>query len=211
MAEPLLDQLVDSLRCLPGVGPKSAQRMAFHLLQRNRDGGLRMAELLQMAMERISHCTICRDFTEAQICRVCADASREQEKLCIVESPSDLAALEKATDYRGLYFVLHGKLSPLDGVGPEMLGLDGLCNLLDAGTVSEVILATNSTVEGEATAHYVGELARSRNLSVMRIAHGVPRAAHASKFQLVCRYRFVVRISSGKYLVRSNISRVWNG
>jgi len=174
MAEPLLDQLVDSLRCLPGVGPKSAQRMAFHLLQRNRDGGLRMAELLQMAMERISHCTICRDFTEAQICRVCADASREQEKLCIVESPSDLAALEKATDYRGLYFVLHGKLSPLDGVGPEMLGLDGLCNLLDAGTVSEVILATNSTVEGEATAHYVGELARSRNLSVMRIAHGVP-------------------------------------
>lgn len=174
MAEPLLDQLVDSLHCLPGVGPKSAQRMAFHLLQRNRDGGLRMAELLQMAMERISHCTICRDFTEAQICRVCADASREQEKLCIVESPSDLAALEKATDYRGLYFVLHGKLSPLDGVGPEMLGLDGLCNLLDAGTVSEVILATNSTVEGEATAHYVGELARSRNLSVMRIAHGVP-------------------------------------
>ena len=148
--------------------------MAFHLLQRNRDGGLRMAELLQMAMERISHCTICRDFTEAQICRVCADASREQEKLCIVESPSDLAALEKATDYRGLYFVLHGKLTPLDGVGPEMLGLDGLCNLLDAGTVSEVILATNSTVEGEATAHYVGELARSRNLSVMRIAHGVP-------------------------------------
>ena len=150
MAEPLLDQLVDSLRCLPGVGPKSAQRMAFHLLQRNRDGGLRMAELLQMAMERISHCTIRIVFTEAQICRVCADASREQEKLCIVESPSDLAALEKATDYRGLYFVLHGKLSPLDGVGPEMLGLDGLCNLLDAGTVSEVILATNSTVEGEA-------------------------------------------------------------
>jgi len=146
MAEPLLDQLVDSLRCLPGVGPKSAQRMAFHLLQRNRDGGRRMAELLNLAMERISHCTVCRDFTEAQICRVCADASREQEKLCIVESPSDLAALEKATDYRGLYFVLHGKLSPLDGIGPEMLGL----------------------------AHYVGELARSRNLSVMRIAHGVP-------------------------------------
>jgi len=174
MAEPLLDQLVDSLRCLPGVGPKSAQRMAFHLLQRNRDGGRRMAELLNLAMERISHCTVCRDFTEAQICRVCADASREQEKLCIVESPSDLAALEKATDYRGLYFVLHGKLSPLDGIGPEMLGLEGLCDRFDAGTVTEVILATNSTVEGEATAHYVGELARSRNLSVMRIAHGVP-------------------------------------
>lgn len=174
MAEPLLDQLVDSLRCLPGVGPKSAQRMAFHLLQRNRDGGLRMAELLQLAMERISHCTVCRDFTEAQICRVCSDASREQEKLCIVESPSDLAALEKATDYRGLYFVLHGKLSPLDGIGPEMLGLEGLCDRFDSGTVAEVILATNSTVEGEATAHYIGEMARVRRLSVMRIAHGVP-------------------------------------
>ena len=174
MAEPLLDQLVDSLRCLPGVGPKSAQRMAFHLLQRNRDGGRRMAELLQLAMERISHCTVCRDFTEAQICRVCSDATREQEKLCIVESPSDLAALEKATDYRGLYFVLHGKLSPLDGIGPEMLGLGDLIDRFDAGTVTEIILATNSTVEGEATAHYVGELARSRKLSVMRIAHGVP-------------------------------------
>jgi len=174
MSEPLLEQLVDSLRCLPGVGPKSAQRMAFHLLQRNRDGGRRMAELLQLAMERISHCTVCRDFTEAQICRVCNDASREQEKLCVVESPSDLAALEKATDYRGLYFVLHGKLSPLDGIGPEMLGLGDLVDRFEAGTVKEVILATNSTVEGEATAHYVGELARARKLSVMRIAHGVP-------------------------------------
>jgi len=174
MAEPLLNQLVDSLRCLPGVGPKSAQRMAFHLLQRNRDGGLRMAELLRLSMERISHCTVCRDFTEAEVCRVCSDVTREREKLCIVESPSDLAALEKATDYRGLYFVLHGKLSPLDGIGPEMLGLAELTGRFESGTVREVILATNSTVEGEATAHYVGEMARARQLSVMRIAHGVP-------------------------------------
>lgn len=174
MADTLLDQLVDSLRCLPGVGPKSAQRMAFHLLQRNREGGTRMAELLRLSMERIGHCSVCRDFTEAEICRVCSDVSREQGKLCIVESPSDLAALEKATDYRGRYFVLHGKLSPLDGIGPDMLGLDVLCDRFDAGDVSEVILATNSTVEGEATAHYIGELARARSLSVMRIAHGVP-------------------------------------
>lgn len=174
MAEPLLNQLVDSLRCLPGVGPKSAQRMAFHLLQRNRDGGLRMAELLRLSMERISHCTVCRDFTEAEVCRICSDTTREHEKLCIVESPSDLVALEKATDYRGLYFVLHGKLSPLDGIGPEMLGLEELTGRFDSGTVREVILATNSTVEGEATAHYVGEMARARQLSVMRIAHGVP-------------------------------------
>jgi len=174
MAEPLLNQLVESLRCLPGVGPKSAQRMAFHLLQRNREGGLRMAELLRLSMERISHCTVCRDFTESEVCRVCSDSTREHEKLCIVESPSDLSALEKATDYRGLYFVLHGKLSPLDGIGPEMLGLDQLTSRFDSGSVREVILATNSTVEGEATAHYLGELARVRQLAVMRIAHGVP-------------------------------------
>ena len=174
MAEHLLDELVNSLRVLPGVGPKSAQRMAYQLLQRNRDGGLRLAEMLKLAMEQIGECHVCRNFTEDDICRICSDTSREHGKLCIVESPSDMAALEKATDYRGLYFVLHGKLSPLDGVGPEQLGLDVLCDRFDSGDISEVILATNSTVEGEATAHYIGELARVRNLSVMRIAHGVP-------------------------------------
>lgn len=174
MSEPLLEKLIDSLRCLPGVGPKSAQRMAYQLLQRNREGGLRLAEMMQLAMERIGHCDECRNFTEAQVCRVCIDASRERGKLCIVESPSDMAALEKATDYRGLYFVLHGKLSPLDGIGPQQLGLETLCARFDSGGITEVILATNSTVEGEATAHYIGELARARSLSVMRIAHGVP-------------------------------------
>ncbi len=174
MSEPLLEKLIDSLRCLPGVGPKSAQRMAYQLLQRNREGGLRLAEMLQLSMERIGHCDVCRNFTEAAVCRICIDASRERGKLCIVESPSDMAALEKATDYRGLYFVLHGKLSPLDGIGPEQLGLEALGARFDSGEISEVILATNSTVEGEATAHYIGELARARGFSVMRIAHGVP-------------------------------------
>ena len=174
MAEHLLDELVNSLRVLPGVGPKSAQRMAYQLLQRNRDGGLRLAELLKLAMEKIGECKVCRNFTEAEVCRICADTTREHGKLCVVESPSDMAALEKATDYRGLYFVLHGKLSPLDGIGPDQLGLNVLCDRFDVGEITEVILATNSTVEGEATAHYIGELARTRSLSVMRIAHGVP-------------------------------------
>ena len=170
----LLDELIESLRCLPGVGPKSAQRMAYQLLQRNREGGTRLSEMLRLAMERIGHCTVCRNFTEAEVCSTCADTSRDHATLCIVESPSDMAALEKATDYRGLYFVLHGRLSPLDGIGPEQLGLEVLCDRFEAGTVGEIILATNSTVEGEATAHYIGELARARSLSVMRIAHGVP-------------------------------------
>ena len=170
----LLDELIDSLRCLPGVGPKSAQRMAYQLLQRNREGGARLGELLRLAMERIGHCSVCRNFTESPTCNTCGDTTRDHATLCIVESPSDMAALEKATDYRGLYFVLHGRLSPLDGIGPEQLGLQALCERFDAGAVTEIILATNSTVEGEATAHYIGELARSRGLAVMRIAHGVP-------------------------------------
>ncbi len=174
MADTLLDELIESLRCLPGVGPKSAQRMAYHLLQRNRDGGARLAELLRLSMDKIGLCRVCRNFTEQDTCRLCDDSQREHAKLCIVESPSDMAALEKATDYRGLYFVLHGKLSPLDGIGPSQLGLEVLCERFDSGEVTEIILATNSTVEGEATAHYIGELAAARQLSVMRIAHGVP-------------------------------------
>ena len=174
MADTLLDELIESLRCLPGVGPKSAQRMAYHLLQRNRDGGARLAEMLRLSMDKIGLCRVCRNFTEQDTCRLCGDMQREHAKLCIVESPSDMAALEKATDYRGLYFVLHGKLSPLDGIGPSQLGLEVLCERFDAGEVTEIILATNSTVEGEATAHYIGELAAARQLSVMRIAHGVP-------------------------------------
>lgn len=170
----LLDELVDALRCLPGVGPKSAQRMAYQLLQRNREGGSHLARVLQLAMERIGHCRVCRNFTETETCKACADTTRDHSTLCIVESPSDMAALDKATDFRGLYFVLHGRLSPLDGIGPDQLGLDTLCERFDSGEVKEIILATNSTVEGEATAHYIGELARARELSVMRIAHGVP-------------------------------------
>lgn len=170
----LLEELVDALRCLPGVGPKSAQRMAYQLLQRNREGGTRLGKILQSAMQRIGHCRVCRTYTESDICKACADVNRDHSTLCIVESPSDMAALDRATDFRGLYFVLHGRLSPLDGIGPDQLGLDRLCERFDSGDVKEVILATNSTVEGEATAHYIAELARARDLSVMRIAHGVP-------------------------------------
>jgi len=174
MADRLLDDFTDALRCLPGVGPKSAQRMAFHLLQRNREGGLRLAELMQRSMHLISYCKSCRNFTEAELCRLCTDPGRDGGKLCIVESPSDQAAIERATEFRGQYFVLHGRLSPLDGIGPEELGIDELERKFQDAAISEVILATNSTVEGEATAQFLTEMVRKHGLKVMRIAHGVP-------------------------------------
>lgn len=171
---PLLQQLIDALRCLPGVGPRSSQRMAFHLLERDRAGGSHLANLLLEAMERIGHCARCRSLSETELCAICAHPHRDPGVLCIVESPADVVALEQATGYRGLYFVLFGHLSPLDGIGPEAIGLDRLAERLGAGQVKEVILATNPTVEGEATAQYIAELARARGLRVTRIAHGVP-------------------------------------
>lgn len=171
---PLLQKLVDSLRCLPGVGPKSAQRMAFQLLERNRPGALALAEALQAAMQGVGHCERCRNFTEARLCDICASAKRDAGVVCVVETPADVSALEGATGYRGQYFVLMGHLSPLDGIGPEELGLALLERRLDEGGVQEVILATNPTVEGEATAHYLAELAQRRGIRATRIAHGVP-------------------------------------
>jgi recombination protein RecR len=173
-ASPLIGRLIDSLRCLPGVGPKSAQRMAYHLLERDREGGLRLAQALREAMEGVGHCRSCRTLSESEICSLCADPRRDRGLLCVVETPADVAALEQSTGYRGLYFVLMGHLSPLDGIGPEELGLDGLETRLRGGELQEVILATNPTVEGEATAHYIGELARARGVRATRIAHGVP-------------------------------------
>lgn len=170
----VLEQLMEALRCLPGVGPRSAQRMAFHLLQRDREGGRRLASVLLEAMDRIGHCRRCRTFAETELCSICASAVRDPGTLCIVESPADVLALEQATNYRGQYFVLLGRLSPLDGVGPSELGLDQLEGRLLEGGVREVILATNPTVEGEATAHYIGELARRHGVRATRIAHGVP-------------------------------------
>ncbi|PZQ30492.1 MAG: recombination protein RecR [Stenotrophomonas acidaminiphila] len=174
MSSPLLDQLIESLRVLPGVGQKTAQRMAYHLLDRERDGGKRLAGVLAEALDQIGHCEHCRDFTEGAICTLCASGSRDRHQLCIVESPSDRLAIEQATGYRGVYFVLHGRLSPLDGIGPRELGLDALSARLAQGEVTELIIATNPTVEGEATAHYLAQLARQQGVRPSRLAHGVP-------------------------------------
>lgn len=173
-SEPLLDQLIEALRCLPGVGPKSAQRMALHLLERDRDGGRHLATTLEAAMERIGRCSECRNLTEEDICRICANDQRDRALLCIVESPSDVMAIEHATGYRGRYFVLMGRLSPLDGIGPEELGLDELGERLKSSPPREMIIATNPTVEGEATAYYLQRMAQKNDVAVSRIAHGVP-------------------------------------
>ena len=171
---PLLDQLMEALRCLPGVGPKSAQRMAFHLLERNRDGGRHLARILEQAMDQIGHCARCRTFSESEICALCANPNRDDRQVCVVETPAEVVAIEHATGYSGRYFVLGGRLSPLDGIGPKEIGLDQLEEMLQEGGIKELILATNPTVEGEATAYYIGEMARARGIRVTRIAHGVP-------------------------------------
>ncbi len=170
----LLGQLIQNLCCLPGVGPKTAQRMAFYLLQRDRNGAKNLAETLLQAIDIIGHCQQCRTLTEHVICEICADSSRDDSLICIVESPADVWIVDQATQFKGRYFVLHGRLSPLDGIGPDELGLDLLEQRLATGTVKELILATNSTVEGEATAYFIGEIARKNQVQASRIAHGVP-------------------------------------
>ena len=172
--QPLLEQLMEALRCLPGVGPKSAQRMAFHLLERNRDGGRRLAGIMAEAMEKIGHCQRCQTLSEEAICNLCSNPNRNDAQLCVVETPADVVILERVTDYRGRYFVLGGHLSPLDGIGPKELGLDRLEKLLAEGDVKEMILAVNPTVEGEVTSHYISEMGKERTIQVTRIAQGVP-------------------------------------
>ena len=174
MTVSLLEQLIDALRVLPGVGQKSAQRMAYHLLERQRDGGKRLSEALAQAMEHVRHCERCRDFSETPVCATCASSARDTHQLCVVETPADRLAIEQATGYRGRYFILQGRLSPLDGIGPRELGLDTLARRLEEGEVTEMIVATNPTVEGEATAHYLAQLARARGVHPSRLAHGVP-------------------------------------
>lgn len=170
----LLKELIDSLCCLPGVGPKSAQRMAFHLLQRNRQGAIHLGEILTKAMAEIGHCRDCRTLSETEHCEICSNNNRNTELLCIVENPADAWIIEQATDFTGKYFVLHGRLSPLDGIGPEQLGIEQLEQRLAKGTIKEIILATNSTVEGQATAHFIAEIAAKFAIRATRIAHGVP-------------------------------------
>jgi recombination protein RecR len=174
VSSPLLEQLIEALRILPGVGPKSAQRMAYHVLERERDGGRRLADALGVAVEKIGHCARCRDFSETDVCATCASGARDAQVLCAVESPADRLAIEQATGFRGLYFVLQGRLSPLDGIGPRELGLDTLAARLSEGEVRELIIATNPTVEGEATAHYLAQLSRQHGVRPSRLAHGVP-------------------------------------
>ena len=174
MTVSLLEQLIEALRVLPGVGQKSAQRMAYHLLERQRDGGKRLSEALAQAMEHVRHCERCRDFSETPVCATCASSARDTHQLCVVETPADRLAIEQATGYRGRYFILQGRLSPLDGIGPRELGLDTLARRLEEGEVTEMIVATNPTVEGEATAHYLAQLARARGVHPSRLAYGVP-------------------------------------
>ncbi len=174
MTSSLLEQLIESFRILPGVGQKTAQRMAYHVLEREREGGRQLARALGEAVERIGNCVRCRDFSESELCATCASASRDAQLLCAVESPADRLAIEQATGYRGLYFVLQGRLSPLDGIGPRELGLDQLSARLAEGEVQELIIATNPTVEGEATAHYLAQLARQQRVLPSRLTHGVP-------------------------------------
>jgi recombination protein RecR len=174
VADSTLNALVEALRRLPGVGVKSASRMAFHLLQHDREGAQLLAQSLMQATARIRHCTLCHTFSEDEVCSTCRDPNRDATKLCVVETPADQAALERTNAYRGRYFVLMGKLSPLDGIGPRDIGLAKLFERATDGAVQEVILATNFTAEGEATAHVIGEALKQRGLKVTRLARGVP-------------------------------------
>ena len=169
-----LEDLIDALRCLPGVGPRSAQRMAYHLLQRDHEGARRLASSLDYALQHIRHCEKCNNFTEEVICELCLSQRRDAALLCVVEMPADLLMMEQAPCYKGLYFVLMGRLSPLDGIGPKEIHLDRLLRRTQDGVVREVMLATNFTVEGEATAHYISELLHNKDLKVTRIARGLP-------------------------------------
>ncbi len=171
---PALAQLIESLRCLPGVGPKSAQRMAYYLLQRDRSGASQLSASLQAALEVVDHCKQCNTFSEQVICDLCAQDTRDKHLLCVVEMPTDLMMLENTQAYKGLYFVLMGRLSPLDGIGPKEIHLEKLLKRAQDGIVNEVILATNYTVEGDATAHYISALLKSRGIKTTRIARGMP-------------------------------------
>ncbi len=173
-SSPLIDELIEAFRCLPGVGQKSAQRMSLHLLERNREGGRKLGETLALALDKIGNCRHCRNLTEAEVCRICANPGRERGLCCVVETPADVLAIEQAGAYRGVYFVLMGHLSPIDGIGPEQLGIPLLLERVAGAGFKEVILACNATVEGDATAWYIAEQLRGAKVRISRIAHGVP-------------------------------------
>lgn len=170
----VLEQLINALRCLPGVGPKSSTRMAYHLLQRDREGAQKLAASLQQALDKLAHCDHCNNFSEHRVCQLCQDPQRDKSSLCVVEMPTDLMMLEHTRSYQGQYFVLMGKLSPMDGIGPKDIHLNKLLQRAQDAEIHEVILATNFTSEGEATAHYIGQMLKSRGIRVSRIARGLP-------------------------------------
>lgn len=173
-SSPLIQELVEAFRCLPGVGPKSAQRMTLHLLERDRVGGSKLVTALGKALDEVGNCASCRTLTEEQLCRICSNQKRNHRQLCVVESPADIYAIENAGAYQGLYFVLMGHLSPIDGIGPEQLGIASLLRRVRENAIEEVIIACNPTVEGDATAYYLAEQLRGQEVTVSRIAHGVP-------------------------------------
>ncbi len=174
MFSPLLEKLIQDLQCLPGVGAKSAQRMAFHLLQHNREAGVKLGRSLEKTLENIKHCERCQTFSENPLCSLCMNPRRHRHQLCIVETPTDVLALEQTASYQGLYFVLMGHISPIDGIGPNEIGLPKLLEIVRSENIEEVILATNATVEGEATAHFIANSLKAFSISCTRIAHGVP-------------------------------------
>lgn len=174
MFTPLVQQLIDHLRCLAGVGPKSAQRIAFQLLERNRESGLLLSKIMEQALTQVGHCQRCQTFSEQKICNLCSNPSRNPTQICVVESPADVFALEQTHSFSGLYFVLMGHLSPLDGIGPDEINIPALAQRIREENIQELILATNPTVEGEATAHYIANLVKSSPVRCSRIAHGVP-------------------------------------
>ena len=171
---PALQELMEALRCLPGVGPKSSQRMTLHLLERDREGASTLAAALQTAVDKVDHCSLCRNFTELDVCEICSDTRRDASTICVVETPGDVLAVEQSGSYRGIYFVLMGHLSPIDGIGPAEIGLDKFQQRVVNEGIKEVILATNPTVEGEATAYYLSDVLQREGVKVSRIAHGVP-------------------------------------
>ncbi|MBA2657820.1 MAG: recombination protein RecR [Tatlockia sp.] len=169
-----LSRLVDALRCLPGIGPKSAQRMVFHLLQHQRQRGLRLASCLEEAMLSIKHCKRCNNYTDEEFCKLCQNPQRDLTILCVVENPADIAAIEQSSAFKGCYFVLMGKISPLDGLGPEDIGLPQLCELISRENIKEVILALSPTIEGQTTVHFIQELLRNHSVHLSQLAHGIP-------------------------------------
>ena len=171
---PLIDQLIEALRCQSGIGPKSAQRIAFELLERNRQGAKQLADALNKAMEDVGHCERCRNFSETPVCTICSSPKRDETSLCVVENPANVVSIEQTSSFFGRYFVLMGNLSPLDGIGPEEIGLDKLKSIVDQNEISEIILATGTTIEGEATAHYISQVFSGKAIKITRIAHGVP-------------------------------------